>query len=175
MAAEAAEQPVGPLQLLGDVAQRLLHQRRPARPLLVDRRLRDVVRPVDVRRLVDDQPVLADHVVDARVADRAELGQLLDRLGERRREPPHVGDHHGPARPVARRDDLLRLAGAEAHRLLDEHVDARVERRDRAVRVVLVAVEDDHAVQAAGGDHRTEVGVTTLDAVAVAQPLQQAR
>ena len=79
VAAEPAEQPVGPGELLGHVPERLPDERRRARPPVLDGRRRQVVGAEHGVRLVDDEPVLADDVVHPRVGDRAELGQPGDR------------------------------------------------------------------------------------------------
>jgi hypothetical protein len=125
--------------------------------------------------LVDDELVAADDVPHPDEVDRAEVGELVLGLEEGRREAPHVADHHRRAGAVARLDDLLGLAEVEAHRLLDQHVDVVLQRGHHGLGVVLVAVEHEHAVEPAGGEHLARVGVAASDAVPVADHLQERR
>jgi hypothetical protein len=130
---------------------------------------------VHQRGLVHDQLVAADDVPHAHVVDRADRGQLLLGLEEGGREASHVADHHRGARPVAGGDDLVGLAQIQAHRLLHEHVEVLLERRRDGLGVVLVAVQDEDAVEAARGDHLRGVGVPVRNAVLVAHDRQEHR
>ena len=67
--------------------------------------------------------------------------------------PAHVADHHLLAGPVARSNDVGDLAQGQRGRLFEQDMTARFERRNRALAVVLVGVENGHHVEILGGQH----------------------
>ena len=147
MAVQPEQEAVGADDIRGRLPDRLPHQPfRPRRPVAL-RLLGNIVEAKDDARLIDDEPVAADDVPDAGVVDLAQLAYLGDGPHERGREAPHVADHHVHAGLVPRPDDRLRLGEGQAHRLLDEDVLAALRRRDDAVGVIFVAVEDEDGVE----------------------------
>ena len=84
--------------------------------------------------------------------DAPDPAGLQHLLGPDREAPvvPAVGDGRGAARRPCGGRDRLRVGQLHGHRLLDEHVDAGLERRDRVLAVESVRRGDDDAVDACG-------------------------
>ena len=175
MTAQPAEQPVRAGEGVGHVTDRIGHQPATSFPALLKHGPVEIVGPGDVRGLVHDQPVSADHVVHPGEVDPAEAGQQLDCIEERRREPAHVPDHHGGAAAVARGNDRLGFPGREAHGFLDQHVQPMSKGVDHGLGVVFVAVQHQDRVNPAGRDQLGRPGIAAGDTEAVAHLAKQPR
>jgi hypothetical protein len=121
-------------------------------------------RPAAGDRVVDEgrlagQPVAA-HGVDARVVDlaeRAAVGELAQRLGGT--TPAHVlRGHQQRACLLRRRLHAPHLVAGDRERLLAQHVQPALERREHGWGVELVRRADVDGVEAVDGDEPAVVG-----------------
>ena len=174
---EAAEEALG--ERADDVgvarADRLLDLLGLGLPGRVDQRLREVAAAHDLARL---EVRLELRVVDDDV-DVAEARGRVRELGEHRLvgrvEALHRPDLDDAAGLVARRDDRVGVGERDAHRLLDEDVEARVERVEHDLGVRAGGRADDDGVEPARVEQRAVVGVEPGDAVARAERLPHGR
>ncbi len=90
-------------------------------------------------------------------------------------EPPAVGDHQHPARRVRGRDHRLGLLQRGRHRLLDQHVLARLQAGDRLLGVQAVRRAHHHGIDLRVGGQLAPVGGRAGDAVALGERGQRLR
>jgi hypothetical protein len=131
----------------------------------------DVVAADDLARLEErlELCVVDDDAAVAEVAGR--VGQRLEHGLDRRvvaLHRPHLDDLSGA---VTLGHDRVRVGERDAHRLLDEDVQAGIERPDHDLRVRPGRGADDDRVEPAGVEHRSVVGMQAADPVARAERL----
>src|SRR5215204_3175214 len=158
---QAEQEAVGAGNVLGSLPDRLTHQPfRPRRPFEL-RLLGNIVKAKDDAGLIDDEPVATDDVPDTGIVDLVKCAYLSHGLQEGGGEATHVANHHLDAGLVARPDNCLRFGEGQTHWFLDEDVLARSRRRDGAVGVVFVAVEDEYGIEI-GPPHQVEGVLVTI-------------